>query len=295
MPRSTIRALAEIDFVRRRLDMVEHQIAARGVRSELVLEAMRKVPREEFLPQSLREFAYEDLPLPLAEGQTISQPYIVALMADALLLKGGEQVLEIGTGSGYAAAVLSEIAANVYSIERIGQLAEKAAATLTKLRYDNVHLLHADGTKGWPEHAPYDAIVVAAGGPKIPELLQQQLKVGGRLIIPVGTDVRAQELVRVTRVSETEFRREDLADVRFVPLLGKEGWEPEAEPPLRRKLQVVRPAEQSLSRIIASAAEPFGSVETADLNPLLSRIGDVARGVNRRSLAWHVGVLSHAR
>ncbi len=168
MPRSTIRALAEIDFVRRRLDMVEHQIAARGVRSELVLEAMRKVPREEFLPQSLREFAYEDSPLPLAEGQTISQPYIVALMADALLLKGGEQVLEIGTGSGYAAAVLSEIAANVYSIERIGQLAEKAAATLTKLRYDNVHLLHADGTKGWPEHEPYDAIVVAAGGPKIP-------------------------------------------------------------------------------------------------------------------------------
>ncbi len=141
MPRSTSRAVPEIDFVRRRLDMVEHQIAARGVRSKLVLEAMRKVPREEFLPPSLREFAYEDSPLPIAESQTISQPYIVAFMADALLLKGGEQVLEIGTGSGYAAAVLAEIAANVYSVERIGQLAEKAAVTLTKLGHHNVHVL----------------------------------------------------------------------------------------------------------------------------------------------------------
>ena len=185
MPRSTIRAVPEIDFVSRRSDMVEHQIAARGVRSKLVLEAMRKVPREEFLPPPLREFAYEDSPLPIAEGQTISQPYIVALMADALLLRGGERVLDIGTGSGYAAAVLAEIAANVYSVERIGQLAEKAAVTLSKLGYDNVHVLHADGTKGWPEHAPYDAIVVAAGGPKIPESLQRQLKVGGRLVIPV--------------------------------------------------------------------------------------------------------------
>ena len=274
MPRSTSRAVPEIDFVSRRSDMVEHQIAARGVRSKLVLEAMRKVPREEFLPPPLREFAYEDSPLPIAEGQTISQPYIVALMADALLLRGGEHVLDIGTGSGYAAAVLAEIAANVYSVERIGQLAEKAAVRLTELGYDNVHVLHADGTKGWPEHAPYDAIVVAAGGPKIPKSLQQQLKVGGRLVIPVGTEVRAQELVRVTRVSQTEFRREDLADVRFVPLLGNEGWEPEAEPPPRRKLQVVPPYERALSRIIASAAEPFGSIETADLKSLLARIGD---------------------
>ena len=225
MPRSTIRAVTKIDFVSLRLGMVEHQIAARGVRSELVLEAMRKVQREKFLPPSLREFAYEDSPLPLTEGQTISQPYIVAFMADALLLKGGERVLDIGTGSGYAAAVLAEIAANVYSVERIGQLAEKAAVRLTKLGYDNVHVLHADGTKGWPDHAPYDAIVVAAGGPKIPESLQQQLKVGGRLVIPVGTEVRAQELVRVTRVSQTEFQREDLADVRdaVAGLVGIEG------------------------------------------------------------------------
>ena len=274
MPRAVRRASADMEFTKQRRDMVEHQIAARGVRSELVLEAVYKVPREEFLPSSLREFAYEDTPLPIAEGQTISQPYIVALMADALLLRGGERILEIGTGSGYAAAVLAEIAAEVYSVERIGQLAEKAAAKLAALGYDNVHVLHGDGSQGWPEHAPYDAVVVAAGGPKIPESLQSQLKVGGRLVIPVGTDVRAQELVRVTRVSRTEFRREDLADVRFVPLLGKEGWEPEAEHPLQSKLRVVRPSEQPLSRTVARAAEPFGSIETADLSPLLARIGD---------------------
>jgi protein-L-isoaspartate(D-aspartate) O-methyltransferase len=274
MRRAITGPAAKIDFVRRRFDMVEHQIAARGVRDELVLEAMRKVPRELFLPPSLEEFAYEDTPLPIADGQTISQPYIVALMAEALLLRGGERVLEIGTGSGYAAAVLAEIAANVYSVERIGQLAERAAVTLSTAGYDNVHVLHADGTKGWPEHSTYDAIIVAAGGPKVPESLQRQLKVGGRLVIPVGTEVRAQELVRLTRVSETEFRREDLADVRFVPLLGREGWETETESPLRRKFQVIRPSEQPLSRIIASAAEPFDSTETADLNPLLSRIGD---------------------
>ena len=274
MSKATRRAVPKIDFIKSRLDMVEHQIAARGVRSDLVLEAMRKIPREEFLPPSLREFAYEDLPLPIAEGQTISQPYIVAFMADALLLRGGEKILDIGTGSGYAAAVLAEIAANVYSVERIGQLAEKAAVKLADLGYDNVHVLHADGTKGWPEHAPFDAIVVAAGGPKIPELLQQQLKVGGRLVIPVGTEVRAQELVRVTRISQTEFRREDLADVCFVPLLGKEGWEPETEPPPRRRLQVFPPSEQALPKIVAKAAEPFASIETADLKPLLTRIGD---------------------
>src|ERR1035437_690199 len=152
-----------------RKEMVERNIVARGVRDDLVLEAMRKVPRELFLPKNLREFAYEDSPLPIAGEQTISQPYIVAFMAEALMLKGGEKILEIGAGSGYAAAVLSEIAANVYTVERLGQLADKAAATLTELGYDNVHVLHADGTRGWPEHAPYDAIVVAAGAPPGPE------------------------------------------------------------------------------------------------------------------------------
>ena len=207
-----------------RKEMVERDIAARGVRDELVLDAMRKVPRELFLPEKLREFAYEDSPLPIAGEQTISQPYIVAFMAEALMLKGGEKVLEIGAGSGYAAAVLSEIAANVYTVERLGPLAEKAAATLAELGYDNVHVLHGDGTRGWPEHAPYDAIVVAAGGPQVPELLKEQLKIGGRLVIPVGSDQRSQELVRVTRISANEYRSEDIADVRFVPLIGEEGW-----------------------------------------------------------------------
>ena len=207
-----------------RKEMVERDIAARGVRDELVLDAMRKVPRELFLPENLREFAYEDSPLPIAGEQTISQPYIVAFMAEALMLKGGEKVLEIGAGSGYAAAVLSEIAANVYTVERLGPLAEKAAATLAELGYDNVHVLHGDGTRGWPDHAPYDAIVVAAGGPQVPESLKEQLKIGGRLVIPVGADQRSQELVRVTRISADEYRSEDIADVRFVPLIGEEGW-----------------------------------------------------------------------
>jgi len=210
-------------FASFREEMVERDIAARGVRDELVLGAMRKVPRELFLPKNLREFAYEDLPLPIAGGQTISQPYIVAFMAESLLLKGGEKILEVGAGSGYAAAVLSEIAAQVYTVERLGQLADKAAATLADLGYDNVRVLHGDGSRGWLEHAPYDAIVVAAGGPQVPESLKAQLKIGGRLVIPVGAD-RIQELVRVTRVSENEYRSEDIADVRFVPLIGEEGW-----------------------------------------------------------------------
>jgi protein-L-isoaspartate(D-aspartate) O-methyltransferase len=146
------REVTRLDFATQRRDMVEHHIAARGVRSEIVLRAMRAVRREEFLPSNLREFAYEDSPLPIASGQAISQPYIVAFMIEALLLKGGEDVLEIGTGSGYAAAVLAEIAKNVYSVERIGQLAEKAATTLAKQGYHNVHVRHGDGTRGWPEH-----------------------------------------------------------------------------------------------------------------------------------------------
>ncbi len=258
------------DFAALRQHMVEHHVRARGVRSKLVLDAMAKVPREAFLPHDLQEFAYEDSPLPIAAGQTISQPYIVAFMIEALRLRGGERVLEIGTGSGYAAAVLAEIAGEVYTVERVGQLAEKAAAVLAEQGYDNVHVLHGDGTRGWPEHAPYDAIVVAAGGPKVPPSLQQQLKVGGRLVIPVGSDDRAQELVLVTRTSETEFDRQELADVRFVPLLGEEGWEEETPAP---RLRVVRPQAPREAEVIARAAEPFGAIDAADLMPLLNRIG----------------------
>lgn len=255
--------------------MVEQQIAARGVRSELVLDAMRAVPREKFLPKRLREFAYEDTPLPIDADQTISQPYIVAFMIDALALRGGERVLEIGAGSGYAAAVLSEIAEQVYTVERIGQLAEKAASILSDLGYANVHLLHGDGTLGWPEHAPYDAIVVAAGGPEVPNSLKEQLKIGGRLVIPIGTNLRAQELIRVTRISESEYRTEDIADVRFVPLVGKEGWSPESELPqsLQRGRQRRAP-NGSLAEIVAASAETFPSIENADLGLLLQRIGN---------------------
>jgi protein-L-isoaspartate(D-aspartate) O-methyltransferase len=262
-------------FASLRARMVERNIAARGVQDELVLEAMRKVPRELFLPKNLREFAYEDSPLPIAGEQTISQPYIVAFMAEALMLRGGENVLEIGAGSGYAAAVLSEIAAEVYTVERLGQLADKAAATLADLGYDNIHVLHGDGTKGWPEHAPYDAIVVAAGGPQVPEPLKEQLKIGGRLVIPVGADQRTQELVRVTRISNDTYRSEDIADVRFVPLIGEEGWvtKDEGHAPLRRALRPAASEEEILVRNLADAAQSFPSIEAADLNPLLERIG----------------------
>ena len=268
--------LSKSKFSRLRKEMVERAIFARGVRSELVLRAMRNVPRESFLPTRLREFAYDDTALPIEEGQTISQPYIVAFMIEALALRGGEKVLEIGAGSGYAAAVLSEIAADVYTVERHGPLAEKAAATLADLGYDNVHVLHSDGTRGWPAHAPYDAIIVAAGGPTIPESLKDQLKIGGRLVIPVGADQHIQELVRVTRIAQREYRREDLADVRFVPLLGEEGWAPEAAEPARVRHAPLTGAisEEKLVNRIAGAAEPFGSIDTVDLVPLLERVGD---------------------
>lgn len=256
-------------FAAARNDMVRNHIESRGVRASNVLEAMRKVPREAFIPPSLHEFAYEDSPLPIAEGQTISQPYIVAIMTEALDLKGGERVLEIGTGSGYAAAVLGEIAGEVYTVERHGPLAEKAAEVLADLGYENVHVRHADGTLGWLEHAPFDAIVVTAGGPKVPSTLREQLRVGGRLVIPVGADPRLQELVRVTRIAEDEYQQEDLADVRFVPLIGEEGWEDRT----KRRAPAARKA-PTLPEAIADRCEAFRRVDDVDFAPLLQRIGD---------------------
>jgi protein-L-isoaspartate(D-aspartate) O-methyltransferase len=260
------------DFAKLRRDMVERQIVSRGVRSPPVLDAMRTVPREAFLPQSLKEFAYEDSPLPIEAQQTISQPYIVAFMIEALDLEGGEDVLEIGAGSGYAAGVLSRVAGEVYTVERIDQLAEKAATTLADLGYHNVHVRHGDGTRGWPEHAPYDAIIVGAGGPEVPDSLKEQLKIGGRLVIPIGKDLRAQELVRVTRLSEDQFKTEDIADVRFVvPLIGEEGWVPEEGEVVsfRRPREKPRLPDGNLARAIATASTAFQSIETVDLAPLL--------------------------
>ena len=161
---------------------------------------------------------------PIGSGQTISQPYIVALMTEALQLSPGDRILEIGTGSGYAAAVLSRIAESVFSIERIQALAKDAADRLKLLGYRNVHVACGDGTRGWPEHAPFDAIVVTAGGPHVPQSLLDQLKVGGRLVMPVGNQAHEQQLIRVTRLSPDRFDEEELGQVVFVPLIGKEGW-----------------------------------------------------------------------
>ncbi len=203
--------MPKTDFAKRRESMVQHQIANRGVQAPLVLDAMRAVPREAFLPDDLRERAYEDAPLQSQEGHPFSAPYFVAMMIAALELKGGESVLEIGTGSGYSSAVLARIAKNVYTVERIGQLAEKAAAALADHGYRNVHVLHGDGTHGWPDHAPYDAIMVAAGSPAVPDALEKQLNIGGRLVIPMGTAQEAKKMVRVTRLSEIEFKRDNVA------------------------------------------------------------------------------------
>src|ERR1022692_3119053 len=279
----------KMDFAALRNGMVDRQVVARGVRSHVVLDALRAVPREAFLPESLQEFAYEDSPLPIAEGQTISQPYIVALMTEALELEEGEDVLEIGTGSGYAAAVLSRIARNVYTVERIGQLAEKAAAVLSTLGYANVHVLHADGTRGWPDHAPYDAIVVAAGGPEVPESLKAQLKIGGRMVIPVGIDRRVQELLRVARVSQDEYKTEDIADVRFVPLVGEEGWAPEEGRSVAPRDGPTMPlTDAALAKAIATSCESFDAIASADLEPLLRRemrasFSSARRRMERRS------------
>ncbi|MCP9841759.1 protein-L-isoaspartate(D-aspartate) O-methyltransferase [Synechococcus sp. J7-Johnson] len=269
------------ESIRRRHAMVERQIAHRGISSPLVLDAMRSVEREAFLPEELREFTYDDTPLPIEAGQTITQPYIVALMTEALLLKGDETVLEIGTGSGYTAAVLSRIAKTVYSIESYGQLASQAAETLASEGFHNVHVLQGDGTLGWPEHSPFDAILVAAGGPEVPRSLKEQLKIGGRLVIPVGADRRLQELLRITRLSESDYTTEELLDVRFVPLIGEQGWAPERpdqqpqpSPPADRAVDRAVVDDREVARLIAAACEPFSDIDSVDLAPLLGRIGE---------------------
>ena len=213
-----------LDMSLARERMVERQVAHRGVRDVHVAEAMREVPREAFVPEGLQEFAYEDSPLPIEAGQTISQPYIVALMIQAAEVRPGDRVLEIGAGSGYAAAVMSRIAARVYAIERHDVLTRTAAERLVRLGYDNVEVRTGDGTRGWPDAAPFDAILAAAGGPAIPQTLKDQLEIGGRLVMPVGETQREQRLLKVRRTSATHFEEEDLGGVMFVPLIGEHGW-----------------------------------------------------------------------
>lgn len=252
--------MTAIDFETLRDEMVDRQIARRGVRDRRVLEAMRTIPREIFVPENLAEFAYDDTPLPIGEGQTISQPYVVALMAEALELGPGDKVLEIGAGSGYAAAVLSRIAREVFAIERHESLARQAQERMQSLGYSNVHVIQGDGTLGWPEHATYDAIVVAAGGPEVPQALLDQLADGGRLVIPIGPDPRTQSLMRVRHRSDGAYVREDLGGVRFVPLIGAQGWREEggglAAPPRAPVVGVGGPPGEPVTESPAAAIAP---------------------------------------
>jgi protein-L-isoaspartate(D-aspartate) O-methyltransferase len=212
----------ELNFERLRDLMVDSQLIPRGIRDARVLEVMRKVPRHLFMDESIRHRAYDDMALPVGEGQTISQPYMVAVMTELLALKGAERVLEIGTGSGYQAAVLAELSGEVYTIERIQSLSDKAAATLRSLGYLNIHPEVGDGTLGLPDAAPFDRILVTAGAPEIPSPLIEQLAEGGILLVPVG-DRSSQQLVRIKKEKST-LSKEYYTPCVFVPLVGKHGW-----------------------------------------------------------------------
>lgn len=207
----------------RRQKMVANHLRRRDISDPRVLAAFATVPRDRFVPPALVDRSYDDTPLPIGAGQTISQPYIVAITVQALRLSGHERVLEIGTGSGYAAAILAMLAHEVETVERLDELATRAATTLAGLGIANVHVHHGDGTLGWPSGAPYEAIAVAAAAPSPPPALLAQLAIGGRLVVPTGLP-DSQRLVRITRNSESDYGEEDLGDVRFVPLIGEQGW-----------------------------------------------------------------------
>jgi protein-L-isoaspartate(D-aspartate) O-methyltransferase len=216
-----------MDFTALREAMVANQIEMRGVRDARVLAAMRTVPRHHFVPAYQQGSAYRDSPLPIGQGQTISQPYIVALMSEMLELEGDERVLEIGTGSGYQAAILAQLAAEVISVERFASLAQEARERLAELEVDNVRVEVGDGSLGWPSHAPYDAIIVTAASPKVPPPLEEQLAEGGRLVVPAGQRY-TQSLVRVWRRGG-RLKRETTIGVAFVPLIGEHGWQKRGE------------------------------------------------------------------
>jgi protein-L-isoaspartate(D-aspartate) O-methyltransferase len=216
--------LTMIDFVGEREEMVERQLRRRGIRAPEILDAFLSVPREAFVGDSHAHLAYGDHPLPIEAGQTISQPYIVALMVQAAAIKPGDTVLEIGAGSGYAAAVIGRIAASVVAIERQQTLVTAARERLQRLGYDNVEIVEGDGTTGAPDRAPFDAILAAASGSHVPRPLVEQLAPGGRLVMPVGGPGAVQELVKLTKQADGILKQESLGAVRFVPLIGEEGW-----------------------------------------------------------------------
>jgi protein-L-isoaspartate(D-aspartate) O-methyltransferase len=212
------------DFAAMREEMVRRQIEGRGIRNPHLLGAMREVPREAFVPEHLAAHAYEDSPLPIEADQTISQPYIVALMIEAAEVAPGGKVLEIGAGSGYAAAVMGRIAREVIAIERHGELAALAAGRMKRLGYDNVRIVQGDGSAGLPDEAPFEAILAAASGSHVPDALKRQLAIGGTLVMPIGEPGAVQVLVKVRRTGADSFVEENLGAVRFVPLIGAEGW-----------------------------------------------------------------------
>ncbi|MCA1660642.1 MAG: protein-L-isoaspartate(D-aspartate) O-methyltransferase [Novosphingobium sp.] len=260
----------EQDVLSRREAMVERHLAARGIRDPGILAAFREVPREDFVPENLREFAYDDGPLPIGEGQTISQPYIVAAMIEAAEIARGDVVLEVGGGSGYAAALISRIADRVFAIERHKPLADAAELRLARLGYDNVTIIAADGSGGLPDEAPFDAILVAARGPEVPEALKRQLKVGGHLVIPVGGE-DVQKLCRITRTGEDRWDSSDLGAVRFVPLIGTHGLSEDGT----RAASVHRPAvEKTLAELVAEAAEPLPEIDDPAFAAAFDRYAD---------------------
>jgi protein-L-isoaspartate(D-aspartate) O-methyltransferase len=254
-----------LDYEHARHHMVEAHIAGRGVSDRRVLDAMREVPREKFVEEGFEEFAYEDAPLPILAGQTISQPFIVAYMVEAAELEAGDRVLEVGAGSGYAAAVISRIAREVCTIERHGELAEAARRRLEELDYRNVEVRVGDGSKGWPEKAPFDAVLVAAGGHAVPTALTDQLDIGGRLIIPIGKEQRSQRLMRVTRLAANKFEQEDLGAVAFVPLIGEQGWAEVPAGPVGSR--------RSVPELIAEAAEELPQPDRPNFGAMFDRFG----------------------
>jgi len=249
------------DFAGLREDMVRRQIEGRGIRGPHLLAALREVPREAFVPEHLAGHAYEDSPLPIEADQTISQPYIVALMIEAAEVAPGDKVLEIGAGSGYAAAVIGRIAGEVIAIERHDALAGLAGERMKRLGYDNVRIVHGDGSGGLPGEAPFDAILAAASGSHVPALLKRQLAIGGTLVMPIGEPGAVQSLVKVTRTGEDSYDSEDLGAVRFVPLIGAEGWDEQG----RRSTP--------LARRLAEAAEPLPEIDDPAFAEAFDRYG----------------------